>query len=335
MITKSAQTLEYSCGWQQALSQAIRDPAELLRLLQLPENLLPGAIRAAQHFPLRVPLPYLQRIEIGNPHDPLLRQILPLDEENQIVETGHRDPVDDLRAMPVPGLLHKYHGRALLVTTGACGIHCRYCFRRHFPYNSANPIADHWDRTLDYLASHPEINEVILSGGDPLSLTDHKLAAMWEQLQRLPGITTVRLHTRLPIVLPERITDNLLAMLEATAFRTVLVTHINHPNEIDADVINVMRALKQHGVHLLNQSVLLAGVNDDVETLHNLSHCLFKAGILPYYLHQFDPVQGAMHFAVSVYKGRKLLNSLRSGLPGYLVPRYVQEISGSGAKIPL
>lgn len=335
MITKSVQILESSSNWQQALAQAVRDPAELLDMLRLPEELLPGAIMAAEQFPLRVPLSYISRIEIGNPNDPLLRQILPIAMETLSPAGGQLDPVGDLDAMQVPGLIHKYHGRALLVSTGACGIHCRYCFRRHFPYAEANPVAEYWQQTMDYLSRNTEIQEIILSGGDPLSLSDRRLANMLQQLEELPNLHTVRLHTRLPVVLPARITDRLLKMFTNTHLRCVVVTHINHPNEIDEAVRRAMQSLKPAVSSLLNQTVLLAGINDSVEVLTNLSQRLFATEILPYYLHQFDPVQGAMHFAVPVEKGRQLMQAMQNSLPGYLVPRYVQESPGAKAKISL
>lgn len=336
MITKSVQTLEHSSGWQQDLAQAIRDPAELLTRLRLPQSLLPAARTAAAQFPLRVPLPYLKRIEAGNPDDPLLRQVLPLAEETTACGEGLLDPVGDLQAMTTPGLLHKYHGRALLVTTGACGIHCRYCFRRHFPYSDSNPLSDqHWQQTLTYLTDASEVNEIIFSGGDPLSLSDQRLARMLEQLARIPHLQTVRFHTRLPVVVPDRITDAFLGLFETERFKHVVVLHINHANEIDDEVNAVAEKIRKTGTILLNQAVLLKGVNDDPETLVTLSQRLFDAGILPYYLHQFDPVRSAMHFCVPAERGRELHEQMRHRLPGYLVPRYVQEIAGFESKIPL
>jgi EF-P beta-lysylation protein EpmB len=335
MISKSATSWQHRASWQTALAQAIRDPAQLLRQLKLPLDLLPAAQAAARQFPLRVPHSYLQRIRPGDPTDPLLRQVLPLAEEYAAETAGEIDPVGDLAAMPSPGLLHKYHGRALLVTTGACAIHCRYCFRRHFPYASGNPLHQHREATLDYLRSHPEVSELILSGGDPLSLPDSQLADWIRECERMPHLQTLRLHTRLPAVLPERVDSNLCAWLANTRLKKVIVLHINHPREIDQDVSQAIEALRQCGATLLNQSVLLRGVNDSAETLIQLSHTLFANGVLPYYLHQFDPVRGALHFAVPQDEGQVLMIRLRDSLPGYLVPRFVQEIPGMAAKYPI
>lgn len=335
MISKTAPTWQHPASWQTALAQSIREPAELLQRLDLPSDLLPAAQAAARQFPLRVPHSYLQRIQPGDPHDPLLRQVLPLAEELKMDSEGLTDPVGDLAAMPSPGLLHKYQGRALLVTTGACAIHCRYCFRRHFPYASGNPLRQHRQATLDYLRNHPQVNELILSGGDPLSLPDSQLAGWIRECEVIPHLQTLRLHTRLPVVLPERVDSALCDWLSATRLHKVIVLHINHAREIDQAVRQAIADLRQCGATLLNQSVLLRGVNDSTEALVQLSQALFATGILPYYLHQFDPVQNAMHFAVPLAEGQELLEQLRNRLPGYLVPRYVQEIPGLAAKYPI
>jgi len=333
MITKTATSWQHRPSWQTALAQAIRDPAALLQQLKLPMTLLPAAQAAARQFPLRVPHSYLQRILPGDLNDPLLRQVLPIAAECET--TGQVDPVGDLAAMASPGLLHKYHGRALLVTTGACAIHCRYCFRRHFPYASGNPLHQHRDATLDYLRNHEDLNELILSGGDPLSLPDEQLASWIGECESIPHLQTLRLHTRLPVVLPERVDAALCEWLGETRLATIIVLHINHPQEIDADVSQAIAALRQTGATLLNQSVLLRGVNDSEEVLFQLSQRLFANGVLPYYLHQFDPVQGALHFAVPQSEGQSLMAALRTRLPGYLVPKYVQEIQGMAAKLPI
>jgi EF-P beta-lysylation protein EpmB len=335
MISKTASSWQHPASWQTALAQSIRDPAQLLQRLQLPMDLLPAALAAARLFPLRVPYSYVQRIQPGDLHDPLLRQVLPLAEECATEPAGQTDPVGDLAAMSSPGLLHKYQGRALLVTTGACAIHCRYCFRRHFPYASGNPLHQHRQASLDYLRAHPELNEIILSGGDPLSLPDRQLAEWIRECESIPHLQTLRLHTRLPVVLPERVDSALCDWLTQTRLAKVIVLHINHPREIDGEVSQAIQALRQCDAILLNQSVLLRGVNDSLETLTQLSQRLFANGVLPYYLHQFDPVQGGMHFAVPLHEGQALLAQLRASLPGYLVPRYVQEIPGMAAKYPL
>lgn len=334
MIQLSAAILQTS-DWKNELSQAIRDPAELLRLLELPETYLPGALRAHRLFPIRAPRPYINRIKKGDPNDPLLRQILPLHLESDQVTGYSDDPVGDLASQKLPGLLHKYKGRALLITTAACAIHCRYCFRRNFPYANSRLSDRHWQEVLHYLASDRGLNEVILSGGDPLSLSDDRLQQMILQLENIPHIQTLRIHTRLPIVVPQRITESLIQLLSATSLKTVVVTHINHANEIDSQVKNTLSSLRDTGVTLLNQAVLLAGVNDSVDSLKNLSNALFNCGILPYYLHQLDKVNGAAHFAVNLEQALTIADQLRKQLPGYLVPRLVEERSGEPSKRPL
>jgi len=335
MISKTATSWQHPGSWQSALANAIRDPAQLLQRLKLPMDLLPAAQAAARLFPLRVTESYLQRISPGDLNDPLLRQVLPLVEETEMLPGGYTDPVGDLDAMPSPGVLHKYASRALLITTGACAIHCRYCFRRHFPYGDTNPLHQHREATLTYLRSHPELNELILSGGDPLSLSDRQLSDWIQACETIPHLQTLRLHTRLPVVLPERVDTTLCDWLSNTRLAKVIVLHINHPREINAEVSRAIGDLRRCNVTLLNQSVLLRGVNDSVETLSRLSQALFSNGVSPYYLHQFDPVQGATHFAVPIAEGQSLMHQLRSCLPGYLVPRYVQEIPGMAAKYPL
>ncbi len=335
MISKTATSWQHRPTWQTALAQAIREPAQLLQHLNLPMSLLPAAQAAARQFPLRVPHSYLQRIRPNDLNDPLLRQVLPLAEECGSDPGGQTDPVGDLTAMPSPGLLHKYQGRALLVTTGACAIHCRYCFRRHFPYASGNPLHQHRQTTLDYLHNHPELSELILSGGDPLSLSDSQLAGWIRECEAVLHLQTLRLHTRLPVVLPERVDTALCDWLTATRLRKVIVLHINHPQEIDDEVSQAIERLRQCGATLLNQSVLLRDINDSVHILSQLSQTLFANGVMPYYLHQFDPVQGALHFAVPLAEGQALMAQLRASLPGYLVPRYVQEIPGMTAKYPI
>jgi len=334
MIPHPAPTCQTS-NWRKALSQAVRDPAELLELLALPPELLPAAQQAAAQFPLRVPRSFVARMQKGNPADPLLRQVLPLGEE--LVETDGftTDPVGDMEAMAIPGLLHKYTGRVLLITTAACGVHCRYCFRRHFPYQQTHAATMDWQPALDYIAADPSIHEVILSGGDPLSLSDQRLALLVTQLAAIPHLKRLRLHTRQVIVLPERVDTELLGWLEACRLQTVIVVHANHANEINHDVTAALCQLKETGASLLNQAVLLQGVNDDVSVLAALSERLFAAQVLPYYLHQLDRVQGARHFEVSDTQALKLEHELRACLPGYLVPRLVREQAGKLSKIPL
>ena len=290
---------------------------------------------AAAEFPLRVPLSFVDRMEPGNIDDPLLRQVLPVAEENTDHPEYSRDPLDESHAMPVPGLLHKYHGRALLTLTGACAVHCRYCFRRHFPYSESNPLGTGREMTIGYLVKHPEIGELILSGGDPLSVPDERLSALAKQLSGIGHLHTLRIHTRLPVVLPERVDQLLLDWLTDLPQRVVMVVHCNHPNELDATVETAMRPLQQAGVVLLNQSVLLRGINDNADTLAMLSEKLLACGILPYYLHQLDRVQGAAHFAVGDSSARALMDTIHRRLPGYLVPRLVRELPDCPGKSPL
>ena len=321
--------------WQQSLAEAIKDPAELLSLLELPPDALALSQQTARQFPLRVPRSYVARMRKGDPDDPLLRQILPLQAEELEFRGFYSDPVGDLDAMPRPGLLHKYHGRALLITTGACGIHCRYCFRRHFPYGDANPAPDAWRSALDYIAADPTITEVILSGGDPLALPDQRLAALAKQLRAIPHVKRLRIHSRLPIVLAERVDTELQEWLSASPLQKVMVVHANHPNEIGEDTERALRDLQACGVTVLNQAVLLRGINDSPEILSALSESLFTAGVLPYYLHLLDKVKGAAHFDVSEMSAVSLINTLQNRLPGYLVPRLVRETAGTPAKIPV
>jgi EF-P beta-lysylation protein EpmB len=320
--------------WQQLLSQGIRSSEELLALLEIDPAKLktppPGG-----DFPLRVPRGFANRMTRGNSRDPLLLQVLPTAAES-VQSPGYQcDPLGELHAMPAPGLLHKYRGRALLTVTGACAIHCRYCFRRHFPYSDANPVNGNLQGSLDYLGQHTDIHEIILSGGDPLTLTDARLQSLTERLAAIPQLHTLRIHTRLPVVLPERVDTGLLAWIGRQSLRVVIVVHCNHPNEIDASVITALQQLRSAGVTLLNQSVLLHGVNDDAATLVRLSEALFAAGVLPYYLHLLDKVQGAAHFAVTRETAQDLLAALRASLPGYLVPRLVRDIPGQDSKTPL
>lgn len=320
--------------WQSELATSVRDAATLLRRLGLsPEQvaLAPGDAG----FPLRVPESYVRRMRRGDPADPLLRQVLPVPDETRSTAQELIDPVGDLDAMPVPGLLHKYHGRVLLLATGACGVHCRYCFRRHFPYAQAQGSGRHWGRALNYIRDDPEIREVILSGGDPLMLTDARLAELARALESVSHVQRLRIHSRLPVVLPSRVTTDLLEWLAGTRLRGVLVLHINHPRELAAPLQEACVRLVGSGVTLLNQSVLLRGVNDTARTLAELSEALFASRILPYYLHQLDRVRGAAHFAVADGRAREIVGELHASLPGYLVPRLVREVPGSPFKRPL
>ncbi|PZO07058.1 MAG: EF-P beta-lysylation protein EpmB [Lysobacteraceae bacterium] len=321
--------------WQQLWRDAIREPAELLDLLGLPDLAARVSATATAQFAMRVPRGFAARMRHGDPDDPLLRQVLPLDDEDRVVPGFDLDAVGDLDASGGAGILHKYDGRALLVATGSCAIHCRYCFRRHFPYGEQTAAAGQWRASLDYLAADASISEVLLSGGDPLSLSTPKLAEFTDALARLPHVRRLRLHTRLPVVLPERVDAELLAWLAGLPQSVVVVIHANHANEIDAPVARAMARLRDAGATLLNQAVLLRGVNDSVAALAALSDRLFDAGVLPYYLHLLDRVAGSAHFEVPADEARRLHEELSARLPGYLVPRLVREVAGAPAKLPV
>jgi len=267
--------------------------------------------------------------------DPVARQFRLDPREDEEVPGFTGDPVGDLDANAVPGVLHKYRGRALLVLTGACAVHCRYCFRRHFPYGEQRLDEAALDRAIDYLAADPEITEVILSGGDPLVLSNRRLARVIEALAAIPGLRRLRIHSRLPSVRPERVDAGLCRLLAESGLPVVLVAHVNHADELTAASRAAFERLRASRVTLLNQAVLLAGVNDDETALADLSEALFGQGVLPYYLHQLDPVAGAAHFAVDEARGRALVEALRRRLPGYLVPRYVVELPGEPSKTPV
>lgn len=321
--------------WQRLLAEAVNDPAELLALLNLPASLLPGGQAAAEQFALRVPRGFVARMRPGDPADPLLRQVLPVGEEALAVPGFGPDPLMEAAATAERGLLHKYRGRALLITTGACAVHCRYCFRREFPYEDHQPGPEGWRTPLDYLARDPSIREVLLSGGDPLVLSDRRLAALAGELAAIPHLERLRIHSRTPVVLPERLDDSFVSWISATRLKTVLVLHANHPRELGDELARGVARLRAAGTTVLNQSVLLRGVNDDVDTLAELSERLFDLGILPYYLYLLDRVTGAAHFEVSEERARELVHGLQSRLPGYLVPRLAREVPGEPAKVPV
>jgi EF-P beta-lysylation protein EpmB len=321
-------------AWQTELAQAISDPAQLLEALSLDPALLAPMQAAAAGFRLRVPWSYVRRMRPGDPRDPLLRQVLPLGEELVEAPGYSADPLGERAANRVPGLLHKYHGRALLITTGACAVHCRYCFRREFPYE-AQATTGRWSEALQAVKADSSIEELILSGGDPLSLSNERLAALTGQLASIPHLARLRIHTRAPIVLPSRVDGGLVHWLAQLPWPVVVVVHANHAQEIDAEVAASFARLRGSGATLLNQSVLLAGVNDDADALENLSMALFAAGALPYYLHLLDRVRGASHFDVPQARGRELMQAISARLPGYLVPRLAREDAGAPGKTVL
>lgn len=324
-----------SLDWHAELAAAVRDPHELATLLDLPVPALGLADAANTQFPLRVPRPYIARMRRGDPRDPLLLQVLPARAE-MIATPGYgEDPLEERAANPIPGLIHKYFGRVLLILSPACAIHCRYCFRRHFDYAGNTPGRTRWQAALDYIRRDTSISEVIYSGGDPLAAGDPLLAWLTAQLAAIPHLTRLRVHTRLPVVIPARIDAECLAWLAGTRLQTSVVLHVNHANELDADVAAAVGLLRVAGITVLNQSVLLAGVNDCVERLAQLSEKLFSAGILPYYLHLLDRVQGAAHFAVDQAQAIALHRAMLTRLPGYLVPRLVEEVPALPYKRPV
>ncbi len=325
----------HSADWKRLWREAVRDPAELLALLGLEGRVPALSGAAAAQFPMRVPRGFITRMRPGDPHDPLLRQVLPLDDELEPMPGFSLDAVGDTAAKTGRGLIHKYRGRALLIATGSCAVHCRYCFRRHFPYAEDTAAADQWREAVAAIAADASIEEVILSGGDPLSLATHKLAQLTAQLAGVPHLRRLRIHTRLPVVLPERVDAELLAWLRALPWPVAVVIHANHANEFDASIDAAMGRLRAAGATLLNQAVLLRGVNDTVDALAALSERSFAAGVLPYYLHQLDRVDGAAHFEVSDDKARTLHAALMARLSGYLVPKLVREVAGDTGKRPL
>jgi EF-P beta-lysylation protein EpmB len=318
--------------WQQILASAIRSPEQLFAALRLPATELSARQQAASTFPLLVPEPYLRKMEPGNPDDPLLRQVMP-DAAELVAMPGYvTDPLGEQQANVTPGIVHKYNGRLLLLAATGCAVNCRYCFRRHFDYTDNRLSRRQWQTALDYVRDDPSISEVILSGGDPLMLKDDALDELLEAIGHISHVRRLRIHTRLPVVIPQRLTDHLIQQLSASHLSISLVLHINHPNELDALFRQYIQPLRQAGITLLNQSVLLNGVNNRVDTLVNLSQSLFDAGILPYYLHLLDPVTGTHHFDNPEQEALVLYRQLHQRLPGYLLPKLVREEAGKAGK---
>jgi EF-P beta-lysylation protein EpmB len=318
-----------------SMRTAIRDAGELCRRLGLPEDIARGAQRSTAGFPVFVPSEFFRRIRPGNPDDPLLRQVLPVADETNVADGFGTDPVGDERATLRPGLVKKYFGRALLVVTGACAVHCRYCFRRHYPYGEAPKSMTDWQSALDTIAADESVHEVLFSGGDPLTVVDPRLSELAHSVAGIAHVRRLRVHTRLPIMIPSRVNDDLLGWLLGTRLQPYVVVHANHPQEIDEHVVAAFRRLVDAGIPVLNQTVLLRGVNDRAEVLADLCERLIDVGVLPYYLHQLDRVQGAAHFEVPVDEGRQIVARLRARLPGYGVPQYVCEVTGEPGKTPI
>jgi len=321
-------------SWQKELGQVFTDPEKLLNYLSIDPTQYQESFAARKLFPMRVPVPFADRMEAGNINDPLLKQVMTSSDEF-IEQSGFSDDPLLEQETPIPGLLHKYENRVLLMLKTACAINCRYCFRRHFPYqdNSINQSGIH--DAANYIADKPQINEVILSGGDPLMASDKHITQLMELLSPIPHITRVRIHTRLPVVIPSRMTDELLSTLQIAPFNIIVVLHINHANEIDDSVIDMVAAMKARNITVLNQAVLLKDINDDVDSQIALNESLFDAGIMPYYLHLLDKVSGATHFDSDEKAAILLMQQLYQQLPGFLVPKLVREIGGQAHKTPI
>ena len=321
--------------WSRDLTEAIRDPEELLCCLGLDGALIGPARRAGQTFPLFVTRSYVERMSVGDVNDPLLKQVLPLANELTTVAGFLPDAVDDAAARRAPGLLQKYAGRALLMTTGACAIHCRYCFRREYPYANEPRRLEDWEPAFTELQHDTEIHEIILSGGDPLMLSDARLRELTTRLDAMPHLRRLRVHSRLPIVLPSRMHTELTGFLQSLRLTTIFVVHANHAKEIVGECARMLRQLVRDGFTVLNQAVLLKGVNDSVDAQAELCERLADLGVLPYYLHQLDRVRGTAHFEVTDQTAIRIVDELRTRLPGYAVPQLVREIPGQLSKTPV
>jgi len=318
-------------NWKQQLAKCIKSADTLEAVSDNIPLLHRFSEQAHQQFRMKLPAGFFYDDQ-NKPVEALLAQVIPDQRENDITEGFVSDPVGDLDAMNTPGLIHKYRNRALFIVTGACAIHCRYCFRRHFPYADSQINRENWEPTFNYLRQHKEITEIILSGGDPLMISDEKFGQLIDELEKIPHLKRLRIHSRIPSVLPERVNDVLIQKLSNSRFKVSLVTHVNHPAELNQKNNEVFRKINQTSIQLLNQSVLLRGVNNTASTLIDLSEKLYENGILPYYLHKLDPVLGAAHFSVKEADAIALMDEMTASLPGYLVPKLVKEIAGEQAK---
>jgi len=327
----SVNNTDVAPSWQKELANAVKNPLQLLQLLEIDPKSVRLSEAARKSFAMLVPMPFLNKMKKGDPTDPLLQQVLPIDAEEIIAEGYSLDPLGE-HQNGIQGVLHKYKSRVLLILKSGCAVNCRYCFRRHFPYQENNINKQQFVEVLSYLKQHPEVNEVILSGGDPLMSKDDFLQYIVSELDKLPQLKRLRLHTRLPVVIPQRITAQLCELLKNSRLKVVMVLHINHANEIDTLFTAAMLKLHQAGIQLLNQSVLLKGINDNSEALVNLSEALSQSHILPYYLFLLDKVQGAQHFDLATEKALQLIKEISAELPGYLVPKLSREIAGEKSK---
>ncbi|QLD33004.1 EF-P beta-lysylation protein EpmB [Mannheimia varigena] len=317
--------------WLTELAQAFNNPIDLLQFLNLNPADFEADIAARKLFALRVPRAFAEKMEKGNPNDPLFLQAMSLQAEFVETEGFVADPLEEQQS-PAPNILHKYHNRLLFMVKNSCAINCRYCFRRHFPYDEVKSGKAVWAESLLYIAAHSELEEVIFSGGDPLMAKDSELDWLLNEIEQIPHIKTLRIHSRLPVVIPNRITAELCDRLSQSRLNVVLVTHINHANEIGAQFAEKMEKLKNAGVVLLNQSVMLKGINDNAQTLKTLSDRLFEVGILPYYLHLFDKVSGASHFYIEDEQAVGIYRELQKITSGYLVPKLAREIANEPNK---
>ncbi len=321
-------------SWQKDLREVITDPEQLLALLDITSKDYLQHFKARSLFPVRVPLSFIKRMNKGDINDPLLNQVMPLSKEFDITDGYFVDPLQEHDTV-AEGLLHKYAHRVLMIVKAGCAINCRYCFRRHFPYQDNSPNKKRWQNALDYIAVHNEVSEVIFSGGDPLMASDEHLTWLIEQIEQIPHVTRLRIHSRLPVVIPNRVTNTLVELLKKSRLKATVVLHINHPNEINDEVITALEPLRAARIPLFNQSVLLRGVNDNAQVLTKLSESLFDAGIQPYYLHLFDAVQGAAHFDVTEKDAIAIVKDMLASLPGFLMPKLVREIAGQANKTPI
>ena len=318
-------------SWQKELVNAVKNPVQLLQLLEIAPETAQLSEIARKSFAMIVPMPFINKMKKGDITDPLLQQVLPIKNEELISEGYSLDPLGE-HQNGIQGALHKYKSRILLILKSGCAVNCRYCFRRHFPYQDNNLNKQQFAEVLKYLKDHPEVNEVILSGGDPLMSKDEFLQFIVSELDQLPQLKRLRIHTRLPVVIPQRITDDLCQILKSSRLKVIFVLHINHANEIDSLFSEAMQKLHQAGIQLLNQSVLLKGVNDNCGALVKLSEALSQVNILPYYLFLLDKVQGAQHFDLTTERALQLMKEISVELPGYLVPKLSREIAGEKSK---
>lgn len=336
IITQNGDDLHHcdEKSWQKDLANVVTNPEQLLALLNIAPDDYVQHFKARTLFPVRVPHSFINRMKVGDINDPLLKQVMPLSKEFVVTDGYSADPLEEHDTV-AEGLLHKYKSRVLMIVKAGCAINCRYCFRRHFPYQDNSPNKKRWQGALDYISENIEISEVIFSGGDPLMASDEHLSWLITQLEKIPHVTRLRIHTRLPVVIPNRITATLVSLLKKSRLKAVVVLHINHPNEINMELTNALEAFREARIPLFNQSVLLRDINDNAKTLSRLSEQLFDAGIQPYYLHLFDAVQGAAHFDVKEKDAIDIVNEMLATLPGFLMPKLVREVAGQTNKTPI